>query len=216
MSNINILIVEDHSLTRVGLKFTLEKYPELQVIGEAEDGLEGVNKTKELNPDIILMDLGMPNMNGVEATKEIKKFSPATKVLILTSHNDKEQVLAAFAAGADAYCMKDIPQERLITAIKSVFEGVVWIDPDVAKIVLTNLPAHGEKETEINVADANLTPREREVLELIVEGCSNADIAFKLCISQHTVKTHISNILSKLEVDDRTQAALKVIKRSPL
>ncbi|MGD9581269.1 MAG: LuxR C-terminal-related transcriptional regulator, partial [Vampirovibrionia bacterium] len=165
-------------------------------------------------PNVILMDLGMPNMNGIEATSEIKKKYPDMRVIILTSHDDEEEVLAAFAAGADAYCMKDIPPERLIQAIESVNDGVVWLDPSIAEIVLSFVPSSAPKKNTQIIEDLNLTPREVEVLKLIVDGRSNADIAYDLTVSMHTVKTHISNILSKLGVNDRTQAAVKAMKEN--
>lgn len=214
MSPIKVLIVEDHSLTRVGLKFTLEKHADLEVIGEAEDGAEAIEKTKELSPDVILMDLGMPNMNGIEATTEIKKSYPDSRVIILTSHDEEEEVLAAFTAGADAYCMKDIPPERLVQAIQSVNDGVVWLDPTIAEIVLSFVPRPESRKNKITLEDLHLTPREVEVLKLIVDGHSNADIAYDLTVSMHTVKTHISNILSKLGVNDRTQAAVKAMREN--
>lgn len=213
MVAIKVLLIEDHSLTRVGLKFTLEKNSDIEVVGEAEDGKEGVDKTIELTPDVILMDLGMPNMNGIEATKAIKVSGSNAKVIILTSHDDEQEVLAAFAAGADAYCMKDIAPERLVAAIQSVSEGVTWLDPAIAKIVLSSIPSPSNKSKEPTV-DPGLTPRETEVLALIVDGCSNADIADALTVSMHTVKTHISSILSKLAVNDRTQAAVKAMKEN--
>lgn len=212
---IKLLLVEDHSLTRVGLKYSLEKVETLEVIGEAEDGVEGVQKAKELNPDVILMDLGMPNKNGIEATKEVKEICPECRVIILTSHDSEDEVLAAISAGADAYCMKDIPAERLAQAIESVNDGVVWLDPAIAEIVLSFVPSQSKKNT-ATLEDFELTPREIEVLKLIVDGRSNADIAYDLTVSMHTVKTHISNILSKLGVNDRTQAAVKALKEELL
>ena len=214
MSPIKVLLVEDHSLTRVGLKFSLEKHENIEIVGEAEDGQQAIDKNKELSPDVILMDLGMPNVNGIEATTTIKAEFPDSSIIILTSHDDEEQVLAAFAAGADAYCMKDIPAERLIQAIESVNDGVVWLDPTIAEIVLSYVPSQSKKQQTLTLEDFHLTPREQEVLRLIVEGHSNADIAFDLTVSMHTVKTHISNILSKLGVNDRTQAAVKAMKEN--
>lgn len=211
MSTVKVLLVEDHSLTRVGLKYTLDKNPTIDVIGEAEDGQEGLDKTLELKPDVVLMDLGMPNMNGIDATRAIKQAESQSKIIILTSHDDEQEVLAAFAAGADAYCMKDIVPDMLIAAIQSVSEGVAWIDPAIAKIVLSSISLPKEKLKD-PIDDPGLTPREKEVLKLIVEGFSNADIANALTVSMHTVKTHISSILSKLAVNDRTQAAVKAMR----
>lgn len=214
MSPIKVLLVEDHSLTRIGLKFTLEAHENIVIVGEAEDGLQAISKANELQPDVILMDLGMPNMNGIDSTTEIKKKYPDMKVIILTSHDDEEEVLAAFAAGADSYCMKDIPPERLVQAIESVKDGVVWLDPAIAAIVLSFVPSCAPKKNKQIIEDLNITPREVEVLRLIVGGCSNAEIANDLTVSMHTVKTHISNILSKLGVNDRTQAAVKAMKEN--
>lgn len=213
MAKIKLLVVEDHSLTRIGLICSFEKYPNIEVIGEAEDGEEAVIKAHELKPDVILMDLGLPTLNGIDATKEIRKSNSEVGIIILTSHNDEEEILAAFASGADAYCLKNISPERLISAIESVNDGVVWIDPAIAEIVLSYLPMTA-KHNKATTEDFNLTAREIEVLKYITEGFSNADIAYKLCISMNTTKSHISSILSKLGVSDRTKAAVKAMKEN--
>ncbi|OGI21816.1 MAG: hypothetical protein A2287_05055 [Candidatus Melainabacteria bacterium RIFOXYA12_FULL_32_12] len=215
-----LLMVEDHKLLRVGLKAIFEEYPSLEVVGEAEDGQTAVKLAKELNPDIILMDIGLPIMDGIEATRKIKDANPDVKIVILTSHSDENEVMQALAAGANAYAMKDIKTEYLIMVIESVNEGAIWLDPTVAKIVKEKNPAllHGpngnksQSRSDFKADHANLTEREYEVLKLVVEGKSNNEIANDLKISEHTAKAHVCNIIQKLVVDDRTQAAVKAIK----
>jgi DNA-binding NarL/FixJ family response regulator len=211
---IKLLIVEDHSLTRIGLKFSLEKYENLDIVGEAADGIEAIEKNRELKPDVILMDLGMPRKNGIETTAEIKKEFNDTMIIILTSHDTEDEVLAAFSSGADAYCMKDIPPERLIQVIDSVLDGAVWLDPAIAEIVLKYLPARNTATTKHTTEEFNLKPVEVEILKLIVEGHSNADIAFELKTTMQTIRHTTSSILSKLGVSDRTQAAVKALKEN--
>ncbi|OGI04345.1 MAG: hypothetical protein A2104_05775 [Candidatus Melainabacteria bacterium GWF2_32_7] len=215
-----LLMVEDHKLLRVGLKAIFEEYPSLEVVGEAEDGQTAIKLAKELNPDIILMDIGLPIMDGIEATRKIKDANPDVKIVILTSHSDENEVMQALAAGANAYAMKDIKTEYLIMVIESVNEGAIWLDPTVAKIVKEKNPAllHGpngnksQSRSDFKADHANLTEREYEVLKLVVEGKSNNEIANDLKISEHTAKAHVCNIIQKLVVDDRTQAAVKAIK----
>jgi len=219
-NKIKLLMVEDHKLLRVGLKAIFEEYPSLEVVGEAEDGQTAIKLAKELNPDIILMDIGLPIMDGIEATRKIKDANPDVKIVILTSHSDENEVMQALAAGANAYAMKDIKTEYLIMVIESVNEGAIWLDPTVAKIVKEKNPAllHGpngnksQSRSDFKADHANLTEREYEVLKLVVEGKSNNEIANDLKISEHTAKAHVCNIIQKLVVDDRTQAAVKAIK----
>lgn len=216
-NKIKILMVEDHKLLRVGLKAIFEEYPNLEVIGEAEDGQTAVKLAKELHPDIILMDIGLPVMDGIEATRRIKETNPDMKVIILTSHSDENEVMQSLAAGANAYAMKDIKTEYLIMVIESVNEGAIWLDPVVAKIVKEKNPTLLQGKTtssrsNFKAEHANLTEREYEVLKLVVEGKSNNEIAHELNISEHTAKAHVCNIIQKLVVDDRTQAAVKALK----
>lgn len=216
-NKIKLLMVEDHKLLRVGLKAIFEEYPTLEVIGEAEDGETSVKLAKELNPDVVLMDIGLPVMDGIEATRRIKEYNPDIKIVILTSHSDENEVMQALAAGANAYAMKDIKTEYLILVIESVNEGAIWLDPTVARIVKEKNPSllqGGKPQSRANFkADhANLTEREYEVLKLVVDGKSNSEIAQDLSISEHTAKAHVCNIIQKLVVDDRTQAAVKAIK----
>jgi len=213
---IKLLMVEDHKLLRVGLKAIFEEYPILDVVGEAEDGETAVKLAKELKPDVVLMDIGLPVMDGIEATKRIKEFDPAIKVIVLTSHSDENEVMQALTAGATAYAMKDIKTEYLIMVIQSVNDGAVWLDPAIAKIVMEKNPSliQGKplSRATFKAEHSNLTEREYEVLKLVVEGKSNSEIAQNLNISEHTAKAHVCNIIQKLVVDDRTQAAVKAIK----
>ena len=218
-NEINILIVEDHTLTRFGLKTALESLHLVKTISEAEDGETGIEIAKESRPDVVLMDLGLPGINGIQATRTIKEFDTSIKVIILTSHNNEDEVWAALGAGANAYCLKDIEPDRLIHVIESVYDGAAWLDPSIADTVLKRITGDKIKSSHIrNHQDEHeeekiqLTDREMEVLKLIVDGFSNAEIAEKLFVSIHTAKAHVCNILQKLSVDDRTQAAIKALK----
>jgi DNA-binding NarL/FixJ family response regulator len=214
---IRILMVEDHKLLRVGLKAIFDEYPNLDVIGEAEDGPQAVKLARELKPDVVLMDLGLPVFSGIEATRRIKESNPEIKIVVLTSHTDEKEVLDSLAAGANAYAIKDIKTEHLITVIQTVNQGALWLDPAVSEVIMqkkTSLQASNKPYTRASFkADhANLTEREYEVLKLVVDGRSNNEIADELKISEHTAKAHVCNIIQKLVVDDRTQAAVKAIK----
>ncbi|MDD3150625.1 MAG: response regulator transcription factor [Candidatus Gastranaerophilales bacterium] len=211
-----LLMVEDHKLLRVGLKAIFEESETLDVIGEAEDGKTAVELAKTLKPEVVLMDIGLPVMNGIEATKKIKEANPDIKVIVLTSHSDENEVMSALAAGASAYAMKDIKTEYLLMVIQSVKEGAIWLDPAIAQMVIEKNPSifKGKIQSRASFKEehANLTEREYEVLKLVVEGNSNSEIAQILNISEHTAKAHVCNIIQKLVVDDRTQAAVKAIK----
>lgn len=212
--SIKILLVEDHELTRKGIAYSLKTFPDIEIIGDVDNGKKAVDFISSKKPDVILMDIAMPVMNGIDATK-INESYPDIKIIMLTSINEKQSVLSAFHSGANAYCMKDIKSEELINIIKAVMTGAVWIDPNIARYVLdilqtTGIPA--ENKTPNNIF--NLTAREREILKLIAEGRSNKDIAEKLVLSLHTVKNHVKNIIQKLAVDDRTQAAILALKEN--
>ena len=237
MDKIRVALIEDHDLTRVGIRTALQQRQEIAVVGEAANGTEGLKLLQTALPDIAIVDIGLPDMDGIELTKKLKagqtETNPAPKVLILTLQDNEEAVLAAFAAGADSYCMKDISFDRLLEALQVTQEGNSWIDPAIAKIVLhqtrqnteqnsnsTQTPASSKtvaiqatEQEYTNMLEAYpLTERELEVLELIVEGFSNAAIAEKLYITVGTVKTHVRNILNKLCADDRTQAAVRALR----
>lgn len=234
MSKIRVALIEDHDLTRVGIRTALQQRQEIEVVGEAANATEGMKLLEASHPDIAIVDIGLPDQDGIELTRQIKASQAGgqgipTKVLILTLRDNKEAVLAAFAAGADSYCMKDISFDNLLEALRATHGGNAWIDPAIARIVVQQaqqIPGNGEagvdnKTVAINAADAEydqmiaaypLTERELEVLQLIVEGCSNAIIAEKLYITVGTVKTHVRNILNKLCADDRTQAAVRALR----
>jgi len=215
---INVLLVEDHELYRMGLSMVLEKTEGINLVAEASDGADGVKKAREYSPDVILMDIGLPNMDGIEATARIKEFLPEVKILILTSRNGEQDVLSAFSSGADGYVMKGATPEQTISAIQAVSGGVGWIDPAIAKIVFSSLgktPAsdsisENSQDKTKNIYD--LTERELDVLSLMVEGLSNPEIADRLIISRATAKAHVHNILQKLCTATRTQATVKAMK----
>lgn len=208
----NILIVEDHELTRFGLKTTFEGVDYVENIYEADSAENAIKIFNENKIDIIIMDLGLPNMNGIEATRHIKNLNKDVKVVILTSHNDEKEVLNSLKAGANAYCSKEINPKRLIQVVQSVADGAAWFDPSIAHIVLKASANSPSYETENNSKDYDLTAREAQILKLMTEGYSNMEIAQILVISINTTKAHVANILQKLEVDDRLQAALKALK----
>jgi DNA-binding NarL/FixJ family response regulator len=236
ISKIRVVMVEDHNLTRVGICAALKQYDNIEVVGDAANASQGFQIIKTLKPDVAIVDIGLPDKDGIELTQEIKQSQEKsekvkTKVLILTMHKDEDAILAAFAAGADSYSIKDVSIEDLVQAIQLTNEGNSWIDPNIARIVLkqarrtkpiTGLSTEEKKEKLIikpleqeyqQILDTYpLTERELEVLELIVSGCSNAQIADRLYITVGTVKTHVRNILGKLCADDRTQAAVRALR----
>lgn len=215
MSNkLKILLVEDHALTRFGLKTTLESVDFVSEVIEAEDGESSITMVQEHQPDVILMDLGLSGIDGIQATRLIKDMDKSFKVIILTSHNSEDEILEALKAGANAYCMKDIQPKKLIYVIETVAEGAAWLDPAIAELVLSKINSNESSaiSTDGIPSDINLTEREAQVLKLIVDGLSNAEIAEKICVSIHTAKAHVCNILQKLAVEDRTQAAIKALK----
>ena len=214
---INTLLVEDHELYRMGLSMLLEKAEGITLVAEAADGLDGIKKAREFAPDVILMDIGLPNMDGIEATQRIKDFNPDVKILIFTSRDSENDVFEAFKAGADGYIMKGATPEQTVSAIKSVYEGVGWIDPSIAKMVFSNLQRPSsqvvtEPEPKKTNNSYGLTERELDVLELMVEGLSNPQIADKLVITKATAKAHVHSILQKLCVSSRTQATVTAMK----
>ncbi|MBE7703547.1 MAG: response regulator transcription factor [Cyanobacteria bacterium SIG28] len=215
---INVLLVEDHELYRMGLSMLLSKADEICLVAEAADGLEGIKKAREFAPNVILMDIGLPNMDGIEATQRIKDFLPETKILIFTSRDSEHDIFESFKAGADGYIMKGASPEQTISAIKAVNEGVGWIDPAIAKIVFSSL---NKPSAMLAVSDTlsnkdkncyGLTDRELDVLSLIVEGLSNPEIADKLVITRSTAKAHVHSILQKLCASTRTEATVKALK----
>lgn len=209
---INILIVEDHELTRFGLKTTFEGVDYIDTIYEADSAETAIEIFNSNKIDVIIMDLGLPNMNGIEATKQIRSLNKDVKIIILTSHNDEKEVLNSLKAGANAYCSKEINPQRLIEVVRSVADGAAWFDPSIAHIVLKASANSPTFDCDNNRKDYDLTTREAQILKLMTEGYSNMEIAQILVISINTTKAHVANILQKLEVDDRLQAALKALK----
>lgn len=212
---IKVFIVEDYKLTRVGLRMALNEFDGIEVIGESEDAEKGLEMIKELKPDVVLMDLGLPGMSGLQATQKAQEIAPESKIIILTSHGQEEEVLAALGTGAKGYCLKDISPETLALVIKNIALGGCWLDPNIANYVLNTLPA----PENLNFLNPNngtqkiqLTEREIEVLRLLVKGKSNTEIAKELIVSVHTAKAHVCSILQKLCVDDRVQAAVKAVR----
>ncbi|MFD1393640.1 response regulator [Lacticaseibacillus jixianensis] len=204
---IKVLIVDDHEMVRLGVSTYLGVQPDLQVVGEAADGQEGLDKALALRPDVILMDLVMPNMDGIESTKRIMAAWPEARIIILTSFIDDEKVYPAIEAGAASYILKTATAEEIAAAIRKTAAGDSALDPQVTTKMMNRLTKKAQPE----LAD-ELTNREREVLMLIAQGKSNQEIADELFITLKTVKTHVSNILAKLEVEDRTQAAIYAFK----
>lgn len=211
-----ILLVEDQKLMRIGLKSLFCDYPELEIVGEAVNGKEAVEKAKLIKPDVILMDLGLPDITGIEATKRILEHNNNIRIIVLTSHTTEEEVTASLQAGASAYVIKDIATDFLMNVIKMIKAGAMWLDPHVVPFIRDKnsgiIPARQLSRSVFKERHSNLTQREYEVLKLIVDGQSNSDIAKTLTISEHTAKAHVCNIIQKLVVDDRTQAAVKALK----
>lgn len=246
---IRILLVEDHALTRVGIKTVLKREADLDVVGEASNGEEAVAQAETLKPDIILMDVGMPILDGIQASRKIAESGNAARIIMLTQHDNDQDILASLAAGASGYCLKDVEAARLYMAIRTVHAGDAWLDSSIAGKVLklyskgstaapegqalepaksallptepTSPPAPSaaplQSERKAFEPDRPyaepLSPRELEVLTLIVDGLSNQQISDRLFISLPTTKTHVRNILNKLAVDDRTQAAVHAMRR---
>jgi DNA-binding NarL/FixJ family response regulator len=231
MSEIKVIVIEDHNLTRMGLRAALQTESEIKIIGEAANAADGLQLLKTMKADVATIDIGLPDMDGIELTRKYRQYQQesqdfTTNLLILTMQNSEETVLAAFGAGADSYCMKDIESDRLINAVKITSTGNSWIDPAIADIVLQQVRQDDinstsskrvmikglEPELEKTIESFPLTQREKEVLELIVAGCDNAEIAKRLYLTVGTVKTHVRGILSKLCVADRTQAAVRALR----
>ena len=202
---ITVLIIDDHQLVREGVRNFLQRLRDLTVVGEAGSGQEGLRLASDLAPDVVLMDLVMPEMDGVETTRRLKQISPRTQVIVLTSFDDDQHILPAIRAGALSYILKDVGTAALAEAVRKAARGEVTMTPLVAARVMRELRQGGQPATQVG---ADLSEREIEVLRLIAEGRSNTEIAERLVISEHTVKRHVSNILSKLHLADRTQAAV--------
>jgi DNA-binding NarL/FixJ family response regulator len=194
-----IVIVEDHTLIRDGLKMLISTNSTLEVVGEAEDGLEAIKIINDLKPELVLMDLSMPRMGGIEAIREVKKLSPDTRVLVLTVHRTEEHVLASLKAGADGYLLKESTHSELLDALSHVLSGKQYLAPGVSDTVIKGYLA-GKERASVNSRLETLTLREKEILKLIAEGYKNREIANYLCISVRTVETHRNNLMKKLNL----------------
>ncbi len=214
---ITVLIVEDNEITRVGLELTLNQIPGLKVVGSVADGLAAVEQARILSPNIVVMDIGLPEIDGIEATRRIKAEQPAMRVVMLSSHDTDDVLFSALSAGADGYCLKEISSAQLEMALKSVADGAAWLDPAVSSRVLSAFTGNTSSAlTEIAKAvrsESPLSQREGDVLRLVIEGFSNQEIADRLGLSVETIKTHMRHIMEKLAVTDRTQAAVKAMRQ---
>ncbi len=206
MKHIDVLLVDDHPVVRQGLRTFLDLQPDIQVVGEAADGIEAVAQAERLQPDVVLMDLVLPALDGIGAIRRIRTLSPSTKVLVLTSFGEDSRIFPAIKAGAAGYLLKDVEPQELAGAIRRVCDGEGLLHPAVAARVMRELAGEGAAASE------RLTARELDVLELLAAGRSNREIAAELVLSEKTVKTHVSNILAKLHLPDRTQAALYAVR----
>ncbi len=202
---IRIVIVDDHAVVRQGLRYLLEQQPDMEVVGEGKDGAQGVAIVASLLPDVVLLDLLMPRMDGISAVREMKRLTPSTQIIILTSYYEDDQIFGAIKAGALSYLLKDASPEELVAAVHAAARGEGILHPQVAARVLREMQQRSPLE--------ELTARERDVLTLIARGRSNAEIAAELVIGEGTVKTHVSNILLKLHLADRTQAAIYALQQ---
>lgn len=206
---IKVLLVDDQGLIRQGLRVLLELEPDIEIVGEAENGEQAINLVAKFQPDVVLLDIRMPIMDGVAATREIQKRFAKTKILVLTTFDDDEYVSAALQNGAMGYLLKDTPSEELAVAIRAVYKGYTQLGPGIVKKLLTQFSHVALTQSPpVPSSLAELTPREKEVLRLIATGASNREIAQQLYISEGTVKNHVTNILNRLNLRDRTQAAI--------
>ena len=216
---VRVLIVEDHDMARMGLSVILGKNPNIEIADMSADGQEGVDKALSIKPDVVIMDIGLPTIDGIEATKKIKAANPKIKVLMYTSREDEDDIFDSFQAGAVGYITKSATSEQTISAVKAVSEGAAWLDPAIAKVVLTNVrrstntqQRKGEINYQLGKNLYGLTEREMEVLALIVDGLTNPQIAEKLVITISTTKTHVHSILQKLYVGSRSKAIAMAMK----
>ena len=206
---IRVLVVDDHAIIRKGIRAVLDLVPDIELVGEAENGVQAVELDRKLTPDVVLMDLMMPEMDGIECIKQIKTRRPGARILVLTNFAGEDMIFPAIKAGAMGYHLKDSSPEALIEAIRQINRDIVSLHPSIARKVLEELHGAGEKRP---LSEEPLTQRELEVLRLLAQGLENHEIATQLVISEATVRTHVSNILGKLHLASRTQAALYALR----
>ena len=208
---IKVLIVDDHQVVRQGLRTFLELQEDVLVVGEAGDGQTAVEMVRQLNPNVVLMDLVMPFLDGISATRQVKSLGTEVKVIALTSFTEDDKVFPVIQAGASSYLLKDVSPDDLVEAIRAVHRGEARLHPDIARKLMEQVAQQASPSRESRLED--LTEREHEVIKLVAKGNSNQEIANILVISEKTVKTHVSNILGKLQLEDRTQLAIYAIKK---
>lgn len=208
---IKVLIVDDHQVVRQGLRTFLELQEDILVVGEARDGVTAVEMVRQLNPNVVLMDLVMPRLDGISATRQVKSLDSHVKVIALTSFTEDDKVFPAIQAGASSYLLKDVSPDDLVGAIRAAYRGEARLHPDIARKLMDQVAHQAPPPREAHTED--LTERERDVIDLVAQGRSNQEIAQALVISEKTVKTHVSNILSKLQLEDRTQLAIYAIRK---
>ena len=211
MSKIRVLLADDHAILRSGIRALLEDEPDLEVVGEAEDGHEVIRMAAELEPDIVLIDIAMPRLNGLEATRRIMQANPQAKILILSMHENEEYVRQVFASGAMGYILKDAAVRELLGAIRAIYRGEVVLSPAITRLVVEDYLRWGDLQ--MNHMDSGLSPREREVLQLIAEGYTNSEIAGILSISIKTVQSHRGNLMRKLDLHDRGELIKYAIQK---
>jgi NarL family two-component system response regulator LiaR len=205
---VRVMVVDDHAVVREGLRNFLGMLPGIDLVGEAPGGAEALEAAKRAKPDVVLMDLVMPGVDGIEATRRLREAMPGVKVIVLTSFADDNKLFPALRAGAVAYLLKDVGPKELAETIRAAARGEVRLGPEVTRRLVSGLAGGAERQPE-----DELTEREMDVLRCIARGRSNKEIGAELCISEKTVKTHVGNILSKLSLEDRTQVALYAVKR---
>ena len=219
MHKFNLMVVEDHPFTRQTLVYELKKQENINLVAALDNGETAINFVKTNQVDVILMDIDMPIVDGISATKEIKKFNDKILVIMLTNHNEKDKVISAFKSGANGYCVKQIKMDELLNVIEIVRDGGVWFDKQIAQYIfeiLKNVEEEKQQTKEKTIADFNITHRERNILKLIADGYSNAQIADELVIAHNTVKNHVASIIKKLNVEDRVQIAVFALKNNLL
>ncbi len=209
---IKVLVVDDHTILREGIRVLLEAQPDIEVVAEASNGREAVDRVRALSPDVVLMDIGMPSMNGLEATRQIRKYNPDTQVVVLTMHDNEEYIFQILNAGAAGYVLKRAAAKDLVSAIRSVYQGGSFLHPTIAKKLIRDYLRRVGDDSDKLICDG-LTDREREILKLIAEGNTSQQIADVLCLSVKTVQTHRTHIMDKLDIHDRTELVKYAIRK---